>query len=176
MWAVCVCVQDPTESLNLAQMPTPKESKLIAELVALRDALEVAPDTVGDLGWVFGFRDPTGTNVDKCMGPKTGSSFCGYGAEFSCAVMGALLKGDAIGHALTPTPNATACRAACRAVGPDACAWWQLEVPSSETGDGEGEDGLDSAATCTFKAARGDGSAACPTGSRCAYGPAVCPS
>ena len=92
-------MQDPTESLNLAQAPTPEVAKLIAEMVALRDALEVAPDTVGDLGWIFGFRDPTGKNVDSCMGPKTGSSFCGYGAEFSCAVMGALLKGDAIGHA-----------------------------------------------------------------------------
>ena len=123
-------------------------------------------------GWVFDFRDPTGTNVDKCMGPKTGSSFCGYGAEFSCAVMGALLKGDAIGHASTPTPNATACRAACRAVGPDACAWWQLEVPPSEMVDGT----LNSAAACTFKAVRGNGSAACATGSKCAYGPAICSS
>jgi hypothetical protein len=167
-------MQDPTESLNLAQTPTPEVAKLIAEMVALRDALEVAPDTVGDLGWIFGFRDPTGKNVDSCMGPKTGSSFCGYGAEFSCAVMGALLKGDAIGHASTPTPNATACRAACRAAGPDACMWWQLEVPASETGEGKGN--FSEAATCVFKAARGDGSAVCPRGSRCAYGPAACPS
>lgn len=161
------CVQDPTESFNLAQSPTAEESQLIAEMVALRDALEVAADTVGDLGWIFGFKDPTGKNVDSCMGPKMGSSFCGYGAEFSCAVMGALLKGDAIGRASMPTPNATACRAACRAAGPDACQWWQLEVSPDEEGG---------TATCTFKAARGDGSAACPLKARCAYGPAVCPS
>ncbi len=144
-------------------------------MVALRDALEVAPDTVPDLGWIFGFRDPTGIPVDSCMGPKTDSSFCGYGAEFSCAIMGALLKGDAIGRASTPTPNATSCRAACRAAGPDACSWWQLEVPADEMGRGH-EDGSSKAPTCTFKAARGDGSVACPVGSRCAYGPAVCPS
>ena len=93
--------------------------------------------------------------------------------------MGALLKGDAIGHATTPTPNATACRAACRAAGSKACAWWQLEVPSDEAaavGPGEDLTERSNAATCTFKAARGDGSAACPSGSRCAYGPAECPS
>jgi hypothetical protein len=38
--------QDPTESVNLAQSPTEEESKLIEDMVALRDALEVAPDTV----------------------------------------------------------------------------------------------------------------------------------
>lgn len=54
--------------MNLAQAPTAEASKLITEMVALRDALEAAPDTVGDLGWTFGFRDPTGQNVDKCMG------------------------------------------------------------------------------------------------------------
>ena len=144
-------------------------------MVALRDALEVAPDTVGDLGWTFGFRDPTGKNVDSCMGPKTGSAFCGYAAEFSCAVMGALLKGDAVGHAAMPTPNATACRAACRAAGPDACTWWQLEVPARETRHAEDGD-RNAGPICTFKARRGDGSVACPVGARCAYGPATCPS
>ena len=142
--------------------------------------------------------------------------------------MGALLKGEATGHASTPTPNATvrtkrddvafcvclsraclgkifvfqssenrtkrndsrfsqACRDACRAAGPEACAWWQLEVPSSSLSETEtdggggrvssGEYQTDAAAAvCTFKAARGDdGSAACPSGSRCAYGPAICP-
>ena len=58
------CVQDPTESVNLAQMPTPEESKLIAELVALRDALEVAPDTVGDLGKDCSAHYPLPTAID----------------------------------------------------------------------------------------------------------------
>ena len=75
-------------------------------------------------------------------------------------------------HASRLAPNATACSVACRAVGPDACAWWQLEVPPSEMVDGT----LNSAAACTFKAVRGNGSAACATGSKCAYGPAICSS
>ena len=50
------------------------------------------------------------------------------------------------------------CRATCRAVGTDACAWWQLEVPPSETVDGE----FNNAATRTFKVARGNGSARVP--------------
>jgi hypothetical protein len=162
--------QDPTESVNLALKPTLEESQLIEEMVALRDALESAPDTVGDLGWVYGFRDPSGKPVDACMGPKTGSAFCGYGAEFSCAVMGTLLKSTAIGQSPTPTSNVSACQVACRAAGPEACAWWQFEVPSSGV-DGELNDG----AKCIFKAMRGEGSIPCPKGSQCAYGPAICP-
>lgn len=95
------------------------------------------------------------------------SSFCQYGSEFDCAISGALLKGVETGRAAEgTTPNATACRAACRAAAVGVCSWWQLQVPEKA-----GE-----AARCTFKAERGsDGSAPCPPGSECAYGPRACP-
>ena len=180
-------VNDPTESFNLATTTEYMTSSsnsvanlgaILAELVALRDALEAAPDTVGDLGWQFGFRDPTGKEVDECMGPKTNSSFCGYGHEFACSVAGALLQGGTIGHAATPTPNATACREACRAVGKAQCGWWQLEVPSGGGGVGvsfAARAGLPAGAVCSFKATRGGSSLPCPEGLLCAYGPRTCP-
>ena len=136
------------------------------------ERLDAAPDTVGDLGLVVGFRDPTGKNVDACMGPKMGSSFCGYGAEFSCAVMGALLQGDAAGHASTSTPNATA-------AAPRAAPWVPMRARGGSSRCHRVRRWTESSTMQLRAPSKWRGATApraCLTGSKCAYGLAICPS
>ena len=118
------------------------------------DAYAAADATLPELGWVWGFTDPTWrTNPGGCEVPFEGSRYCSYGNELYCYVHGEGLSGGDIGGG-GAADSARACQQQCEAAA--GCEWF---VWRSDEGK------------CLLKDSKGEGWAC----AGCAWGPKRCP-